>query len=82
MQIEQDTVQEEKKDNNKMSKLIILFMVLTLLIAIMIIVAIVMLGGKDLRVIVDGREVKFAEDTFKIQEDGTIYISIKDILLL
>ena len=71
--------------NKKMSNLIIICIVIVLIVTVALIGAIYYLNlvqQRELKVYIDGVKTSVNADTFIIQNDGKVYVSIKDIAKL
>lgn len=83
MQIEQDNNivfnDNKKAGDGKTTKIIIALIVVTIVAVIGILYAILVMLGKGLTVVIDGKKVNVSEDTFIFQDNGDIYVSITDI---
>ena len=82
MKIEQDDGyinQKEKKPQNKLMMIIGILIAITTIIVIAIIILISSMKGKELSVIIDGKNVVPVESTFLFDMEGKIYVSISDI---
>ena len=78
--IEESFQEKQKKDKTKLIKRIILAIIIILVLAIIgIAVTMVYLDKAKLRVYVDGKINDEVKDLLVIQEDGKIYIPIKEI---
>ena len=82
MKIEQDdgfTNQKEKKPHNKLMMIIGILIVITTIIVITIIMLISSMKGKKLSVVIDGQKVAPSENTFLLDVNGNVYVSISDV---
>lgn len=78
--IEESFQEKQKKDKTKLVKRIILVVIIILVLAIIgIAITMVYLDKAKLRVYVDGKINDEVKDLLVIQEDGKIYIPIKEI---
>lgn len=78
--IEESFQEKQKKDKTKLIKRIILVVIIILVLAIIgIAITMVYLDKAKLRVYVDGKINDEVKDLLVIQEDGKIYIPIKEI---
>ena len=79
MQIENDFNQTNTKKSSNIMKVLIIMMVIIIIAVVGIIIAIMSLQEKPLTVSINGLRARFAEDTFVFDDNGKIYISIRDI---
>lgn len=82
MQIEQDENLIKEKQKSKSKKIMAIIFALILIVAIAVITLIVMLMSKTdnkLTVSINGKNVSYTSDTFLFAQDGSIYVSIRDI---
>lgn len=78
--IEESFKEKQKKDKTKLIKTIVLVLIIILVLAIIgISIAIVYIDKAKLRVYVDGKLNDEVKDLLVIQEDGKVYVPIKEI---
>lgn len=78
--IDESFQEKQKKDNTKIIKRIILIIIIILVLAIIgIAITMVYIDNSKLRVYVDGKINNEVKDLLQIQDDGKIYVPIKEI---
>ena len=78
--IDESFQEKQKKDNTKLIKRIILIIIIILVLAIIgIAITMVYIDNSKLRVYVDGKINNEVKDLLQIQDDGKIYVPIKEI---
>ena len=77
MEIIGKTMMEEEKKNKRLMKIIIIVIVLLAIILLALFGAIAYLSSTKLKFVVNGQATKVPDGMFIIEEDGNVYISIK-----
>ena len=78
--IEEDFKKEPKKDNTRViAKIILIIIVLLVLVIVGILITMAYINNSQLRVYVDGQVSDDVKNLLIIEEDGTVYIPIKEI---
>ena len=78
--IDEDFKKQPKKDNSKLiAKIILIVIVLLILVIVGILIAIAYIDNSQLRVYIDGQSNEDVKNMLIIQEDGTVYVPIKEI---
>ena len=78
--IEEDFKKEPKKDNTRLiAKIILIIIVLLVLVIVGILITMAYINNSQLRVYVDGQVSDDVKNLLIIEEDGTVYIPIKEI---
>lgn len=79
MDLFQNEILEEKNKNKKTLRWIGISSVIIVLLCVAVVAAIFYLQSMQLKIYLDGATANLAEDTFIIEENGDIYVSISDI---
>lgn len=79
MNMYQPQIEEEKEKDKKKIKILAIALVMLFIMSMAIIFYIAYLNKKMLKIYVDGKKVSVASETVIINDDNTVYVSIKDI---
>ena len=82
MDLFENDILNEREKNKKIAKITLISIIIVVILCIAIFGAIVYLQSLKLKVDIDGVRTTIADDLFIIDENGKVYVSIKDIATL